>query len=206
MELQFFGANCLKVSAKKAVVVVDDNLDLLGSKNITKESDIALFSAGNVPQTAVAKLNLAEPGEYEIADISIQGITANSLNGQEKTNTIFKISCEDITLVITGNISPDLTDSQLEALGTVDILFVPVGGGENVLDAGGALKLIKSIEPKIVIPSFYDDGKLKYPTALGNLESAIKDLAMEPTETTAKLKIKPGEVQEGTRLIVLEQQ
>lgn len=207
MELQYYGGNCLKITAKKATLTVDDNLDTFGSKNITKSDDIALFT-NMLPEKFEARMVIAQPGEYEVSDISIEGIAARGYGAanDDKSATIFKITSEDISLVAIGHVHPDLSDTQLEALGHVDVLFIPVGGNQTTLDAQEALKLIKEIDPKIVIPSYYADKKLKYTTPVDDLETATKGLAMETGETLAKLKIKPDQMLEGTKLIVLETQ
>jgi len=83
-------------------------------------------------------------------------------------------------------------------------MFVPVGGNGYTLDAIGALKLIKKIEPKLVIPTHYDDSGLKFPVPQQTLEEALKSLAMEPKETVTKLRLKSGELGDVTQLIVLE--
>lgn len=72
MELQYFGANCLQISNKKATVTVDDNLEELGLKSVTNNDDIALFTGKSFTTKAVPKLAISEPGEYEVSGISIQ--------------------------------------------------------------------------------------------------------------------------------------
>ena len=75
---------------------------------------------------------------------------------------------------------------------------------EPVLDGIGALKLVKKIEPKLVVPTHYEDGGLKFPVPQQSLEQALKALAMEPKETTQKLRLKPGDLADLTQLMVLE--
>ncbi len=106
-----------------------------------------------------------------------------------------------------GHVYPELNDAQLEALGKVDILIVPVGGFGYTLDGVGALTLIKEIEPKIIIPTHYADKNVNYEVPQATLEEALKNMAMEPKETIPRLKLKPGEVLgESNQLIVLEKQ
>jgi L-ascorbate metabolism protein UlaG (beta-lactamase superfamily) len=124
----------------------------------------------------------------------------------QKTATIFKIVGEDIRLVVLGHVYPELSNAQLEALGTVDILIVPVGGNGYTLDSVGALTLIKEIEPKIIIPTHYADKSLDYPVPQQSLEEAVRGLAMEAHEAVPKLKVKSGELSDVTQLIILEQQ
>lgn len=210
MEVDFYGANCFKITHKKATVIIDDNLAQLGGKSVTKDDDIALFTFddGEAAKRS-AKMVIEQPGEYEVSNVSIMGIAARSHmdEAKGKSATIYKLIVDDIKIAVTGHIYPELSDDQLEAIGMVDILLIPVGGNGYTLDGNGALKIIKKIEPKIVIPSHYADSKLKYEVPQQDLEAAIKDLAMEPRERLHKLKLKPADIAiDGTQLIILERQ
>jgi len=83
-------------------------------------------------------------------------------------------------------------------------MFVPVGGNGYTLDPVGALKLIKAVEPKLVVPTHYADKSLKYEVPQQNLEDALKEIGMEVKERLPKLKLKPGELTDVTQLVVLE--
>lgn len=208
MELQFYGANCVRISTKKASIVVDDNLADFGQKSVAKPGDIALFTGAHAPLDTALALTIDQPGEYEVSDISIQGVAARAHmdNPELLSATMYRIVADDIRLVVTGHVYPGLSDAQLEALGTTDMLIIPVGGNGYTLDATGALHLIKEIEPKLVIPTHYADKTLNYPVPQASLEDALKNLAMEPAQTVPKLKIKPLDLTDTTQLIVLEKQ
>ena len=209
MDLQYFGANCIKITSRKAVVVIDDNLGVLGLKRISKAGDVLAYSTKHEPVTIEAKLVIDMPGEYEVSDVSVRGIPARSHMDEEgkKTATIFKFMVEDIDVVSLGHIYPELTDDQLEAIGTVDVLLIPVGGNGYTLDPIGALKLIKKIEPKLVIPTHYADSAISYPVPQQELENALKELAMEPRESVDKLKLKSTDfISDLTQLVVLNRQ
>lgn len=208
MEFQFYGANCVRITTKKIAIVVDDNLAELGLKSVTKADDVALRTAEFVNVKESARLILDQPGEYEVADTSIKGVGARAhMDEPGKLGaTMFQIMGEDIRAVVVGHVYPDLTNDQLEALGMVDVLVIPVGGNGYTLDPVGALKLIKAIEPKIVIPTHYDDKAVQYPVPQQPLEEALKTIGMEPKERVAKLKLKAGEFSETTQVIVVERQ
>lgn len=208
MDIQYFGANCVRISTKKASIVVDDNLSELGQKPVTKSGDIALFTgAHGIPDNNVdTKIIIDKPGEYEVSDISIQGIAARSHMDEENAQsaTVFKIVDEDIKIVVVGHIHPDLSDEQLEAIGMVDVLVVPVGGNGYTLDGVGALKVVRKVDPKVVIPTHFDEKGFEYPVTQQPLEEAINALAMEPKETVSKFKVKPSELTDTTQLVILE--
>ncbi len=205
MDLQFYGANCVSVTHKGARLVIDDNLADLGAKGILKSDDVALFT-GPHSTNQTARLTFDSPGEYEVSDISIVGIAARAHVDEENTRnaTMFKLIAGELRVLVSGHIYPDLSDDQLEIVGVVDVLIVPVGGNGYTVDPVGALKLIKSVEPKLVIPTHYADKALKFPVPQQELSNALKELSMEPKETVAKLKLKPADLSDLTQLIILE--
>lgn len=208
MELQYFGANCLRLSAKKAQIVIDDNLANIGLKSITKPADISLRTSREFPEHTEAMFRAELPGEYEVSGVVIHGVPARAHMDEEgKHNAvIYTIQADDTKVLILGHIYPELSEDQLEQIGLVDIAVVPVGGNGYTLDGVGALKVIKQIEPKVVIPTHYADPKIKYEVPQAPLADAVKGLGMEVSETLAKYKIKPAELSDSTKLIVLERQ
>lgn len=206
MEFQYFGGNCVRITTKKASVTVDEDIAGLGLKSPLKQDDIALYTAAHGTPTVNAKMVIDQPGEFEVSYVSVQGIATRAHMDEEgKHNaTVFKLTAEDLKVLIVGHIYPELTDQQLESIGLIDVMIVPVGGNGYTLDGIGALKLIKKVEPKIVIPVHYSDKAINYPVPQQDLASVLQQLSMEPRETTAKLKLKAGEMLEGTHLYVLE--
>jgi hypothetical protein len=208
VELTFYGANCVRLAAKKAQMVVDDNLDKLGLKTVTKPTDISLRTSQSLPQHSEAAFQAEMPGEYEVAGVVIHGIAARGHMDEEdqKTAIIYTVEADDTKVAVLGHIYPKLSEDQLESIGLVDVAIVPVGGSGYTLDGAGALNVIKQIEPKLVIPTHYADKTVKYEVPQAELADALKNLGMEVSEKTAKYKIKPAELSDTARLIVLERQ
>jgi L-ascorbate metabolism protein UlaG (beta-lactamase superfamily) len=206
MDLQFYGANCLTVTVGGARIVIDDTLADMGGKTVTKAGDVVLYTHAHGAVPEGVKLVIDTPGEYEVSDISIYGIQARSHMDEEKQRnaTMYKLIAKDLKLLVAGHVFPKLKESQLEAIGTVDVLVVPVGGNGYTLDPVGALELIKEIEPKLVIPAYYADDKLNFPVPAQTLDQALTALGMEPKERTSKLKLKHGDFDDTTQLVVLE--
>lgn len=206
MDLQFYGANCIVLSTGNARLVIDDNLADLGGKSVSKAGDIVLFTGPHGPAPAEAKLTIAMPGDYEASDVSITGIQARSHMDEDKQRsaTMYKLVAKELRVLVTGHIFPKLKESDMEKIGTIDVMIVPVGGNGYTLDPVGALELIKEVEPKVIIPTYYDDSKLNFPVPAQTLEQALTGLGMEPKERASKLKLKPADLSEDTQLIVLE--
>jgi L-ascorbate metabolism protein UlaG (beta-lactamase superfamily) len=207
LELQYFGANCLRLTAKKAQIVVDDNLEKLGLKTITKPGDISLRTHLDVP-VHEARFAADMPGEYEISGVIIHGVAARSHMDEEGKHsaTFYVMEVDGVKAGIAGHIYPDLSEDQLEQIGMLDILVVPVGGSGYTLDGVGALKVIKQIEPKVVIPVHYADKAIKYEVPQAELADALKNLGMEVAETVDKYKYKAAELTDAARLVVLNRQ
>jgi L-ascorbate metabolism protein UlaG (beta-lactamase superfamily) len=206
MDIQFYGANCITLTSKQTRLVVDDTLAELGGKSITKDGDISLFTGAHQPVAAKVKISIDTPGEYEVSNISILGlqVRAHMDEANQQSGVIYKITWGDTKVLVAGHVYPKLTDTDLEAIGLIDIMFVPVGGNGYTMDGTGALQLIKQIEPKVVLPTHYADKALNYEVPQQTLEEALKGMSMEPKETVKKLQLKQLELTDSTQLVVLE--
>ncbi len=208
MELTYYGANCLKIVTKKASIVVDDNLASLGAKTVAKNGDILLSTFAYDQPVIETPLNVDMPGDYEVSDVSIQGVAARGHMDEKGTQkaTIYKISNDEISVVVLGHVFAEITDEELEDLGHVDVLVIPTGGHGYTLDGVGALNVIKKIEPRMVIPTHFADSGIQYEVPQDDLAIVLKELAMEPKDAVGKLKLKAADIPETLELVVLERQ
>lgn len=207
MDIEFFGANCVRLTTKKASIVIDDNLAHVGSKSITKDTDVVVCTQDVLAVTESKELKVCTPGEFEVKGVSIVGVQARAHTDQpgERTATMYKFIAEDIHVLVTGHVYPELDDKQLEAIGRVDIMIVPVGGNGFTLDPLGALKIIRKVEPSIVVPTQYTMKGLSYEVPALSLEEALQNLAMQPKgEVVEKLKTKGLETDQQTNLVIVQ--
>lgn len=205
MDIQFYGANCVTVTYKGTRIVVDDNLAELGGKTIVKAEDVVLYTGPHATDAPKGRLMFDAPGEFEVSDISIVGIPERAHIDEDGLRaTMYKIITSDISLLVVGHVYPGINDDQLERIGMIDVMVVPVGGSGYTLDPLGALKLIKEIEPKIVIPTHYGMPGVNYPVPQTDLQTALKELGMEHREQSGKLKLKSTDLTDITQVIVLE--
>jgi L-ascorbate metabolism protein UlaG (beta-lactamase superfamily) len=192
-EIEYKGANCVIISTKKTRLVTDPKLSIVGLSDIVTKDSVELateerFAVNNPESTLV----IDSPGEYGVGDLHISGFAAQRHIDTEKDSkqaTIYRIEIGDARIGVLGNIFGKLSDDQLEQLGVVDVLILPVGGNGYTLDAKSAADLIHTIDPKIVIPVHYSDAKIKYEMPQGDLQSFIAELGA-PVEVMAKYKVK----------------
>ncbi|HET7673740.1 MAG TPA: MBL fold metallo-hydrolase [Candidatus Saccharimonadales bacterium] len=207
MEIKYFGANAIRVQTKKVGVVVDDNLSSVGQKSVTKPNDLSVYTRKQ-EETKLPKsvFYVDRPGEYEVMNVSIKGVSAQAHIDEPGTKNavMYRLVINDFKIGIIGHVYPDISEEQLEALGMIDVLFIPVGGNGYTLDAIGALKIIKKIGPSIVVPTHYKDPKIKYEVPQDSIEDVRKVFSMEPVEEMEALSLKSREFAEGTRLVILK--
>ena len=192
-DIEYKGGNSVVISSKKGTIITDPKLSLVGLKDLTLKDDVEVATearfALNSPD---ARLFIEGPGEYGVASFDIRGIAAQRHLDSEsdpKISTIYRVEIGDIRIAILGNIYEKLSDEQLEEIGVIDILVIPVGGNGYTLDATGAAGLVRKIDPKAVIPVHYADSALKYEVPQEPLDVFVKELGA-PVEETAKYKVK----------------
>lgn len=208
MELQYYGANCLRLTSKQASIVIDDNLEDLGLESQVKPGDIAIFTGAHGSLRADTKIVIDQPGEYEVSGISVVGLPTRSHMDEEdgRSATMYKITGDDTRILVTGHIYPELSENQLEDIGIVDVLIVPVGGNGYTLDAEGALKIIKKIEPKLVIPVHFADKALNYPVPQQELSNIIDTFGLGSVQPQTKIKLRSSDLPESLEIALLSRQ
>lgn len=206
MEIRYHGANCVRLSDKKVVLTVDDNLKQLGVKTVTKPQDIALYTFNaTTNKDNPGRFLIDGPGEYEISGVSIKGMPAQAHIDKEGQNaTIYLIKIDNFNIVVLGHIATALDDEQIETLGIVDVLIIPVGNSGYTLDAAEAVSVIKKIEPKIVIPTHFADKAIKYEVPQIDLQQFLEAIGVSEPESSEAFTLKEKELGDKTRVIVLK--
>lgn len=196
-EVEYKGANSVVISTKKGTIVTDPKLSLVGLKDANVKDSIEIATEVRFAlNTDTARLVIEGPGEYGISDFDIRGIAAQRHLDSEsdpKASTIYRIEAGEIRVALIGNIYEKLSEVQLEELGLIDVLIIPVGGNGYTLDATGAVTLTRLIDPKIVVPIHYADPAIKYEVPQDDFETFAKELG-GTVEEAPKLKLKSAAV------------
>jgi L-ascorbate metabolism protein UlaG (beta-lactamase superfamily) len=205
MQIQYFGLSSFKITSKEAVTITDPFHKDSGLTPPRGAADILVLSQKNKSlYSATSGISgepflVNDPGEYDLKGVTLTGIPLKQENSRV---TIFLIETEDMRILNLSHIKEfNLTEDELESLGEIDILILPVGGN-TVLSASQAAKVVNEVEPKIVIPSHY-----KMPDLILDLdakEKFLKEMGGK-SETVDKLTVKKKDLQEeGTKVVVLE--
>ncbi len=224
MQIIWYGQSCFEIIAapvknSQVKIVIDPFSEELGLKVPKLQADILLithnhFDHNNTKAVGDNPFLIEGPGEYEIKNIFIQGIDSwhDEKEGKERgRNTIYTIefaetsalATEEIKICHLGDLGQkELTAAQLEKIGEVDILIIPVGGVYTI-DARTAVKIMSQIEPKIIIPMHYHIPKLK--VKIDGLDKFLKTLGIKKIEPQNKLSVKKKDLsEEEAKIIVLK--
>lgn len=193
-DIEYKGANAVIFTTKKTRVVFDPRLSLLGGKDIAINGDVEVTTEERfVVENATPKIVFHGPGEYEVGDVAILGIPAKrhiDTDADGLQSTIYRVQVGDVKTVVIGNVAPKLSDEQLETLGMVDMVVIPVGGNGYTLDATDAATMVRQIGPRAVIPVHYADDSLRYEVPQEDIERFVKELGVGVIEAGTKQKIK----------------
>lgn len=220
MKIIWRGHSCFQMlgSAKKGdkplSIVIDPFSEETGLKLPKMEADILLvthdhYDHSNVKAVGGENLFLINaPGEYDVGGVYIQGIPAwhDNSKGKEKGRSIvYIIKTEDLKICHLGDLGQkEFSEKEIEEIGEVDILMIPIGGKDFTIDAKAAANIISQIEPKIAIPMHYSLPKLKI--KLDELELFLKVMGKKEVQPEDKLNIKKKDLtEEEFRLVVLSQ-
>lgn len=208
MEIVWLGHSCFRLRTREAAVVIDPCPKSTGYSMGRPTADIITVSHEHEGHNAVQGVAgsprvLRGPGEYEVAGVLISGIRTyhdGERGTQRGTNTVFVIEAESMRLCHLGDLGHVPTPEQVEAMGGVDILLVPVGGG-STLDAAAAAETASLLEPKLVIPMHYATPATS--RNLDPLDRFLKEMGASPTLTPeARLSVKRSSLPHETQVAV----
>ena len=195
----------------QVIIVIDPYGETTGLRIPRLEADILLVTHDHPDHNNIKAVSgnyflISSAGEYEIKDVFIQGIPAfhDPACGTGKGEVIiYTLESEGIRICHLGDLGQkELTEDQVEKIGQIDILMIPVGGVFTI-SSKEATKIIAQIEPKIVIPMHYHIPKLKI--KLEGLEKFLKTMGVKSPETLNKLTIKKKDIpEEGMEIKVLK--
>jgi L-ascorbate metabolism protein UlaG (beta-lactamase superfamily) len=146
---------------------------------------------------------LTGPGEYEIGSVFITGVQTNGhgkRSADEPRNTLYVFDYEGVTVAHLGDIRRVPSQTEVEALGTVHVALVPVGGGGG-LNASKAAEVVSLLEPGIVIPMHFQTPASL--VKLASLSKFLKEMGLGDVQAVDSLKLTRSSVPDETRVVVL---
>lgn len=203
MELTWHGWSCFRLKGKEASIVTDP-YTLPSPSSLSKLTpDIVTISdrqhaESDAPSGAFKVI--AGPGEYEVKNVLIAGIP--SFTQGQRIGTIFKIELDELVLCHLGQLKEPLSASQVEDLANVDVLFVPVAGAGESIDAAKAVEMINLLEPRVVVPMHFELAALG--TAGTPVEKFCHEMGQTSVSPQAKLTLTKTSLPAEPMVVVLD--
>jgi L-ascorbate metabolism protein UlaG (beta-lactamase superfamily) len=207
MNIQYYGHSCFKVVTKPGgrnteniTIFIDPFDKYIGLKPPQGKADAVFVSHtqhkdhNNKDAIKGDPVVFETAGEFSVGGINVTGIDSfhDDKEGQERgRNTIFTLDTEDIRICHLGDLGTNLSSRQLEKIGGVDILMVPVGGNFTI-DGKMAAKICQKLEPSLIIPMHFKVKDLKLDIA--DEKEFCNEIGDCPKERVNKITIKKKEL------------
>ncbi len=194
MVITYHGGECFKVSFGSTTLAFNPIAKKSKFESVKFGSDVAFVTMWHEDFNGVEQVALGNkqpfvvdgPGEYEIGPVTARGFgVKTTYDKEERYNTIYQVRLEEMNIIFLGGLSNTDFDPKIFAeFGDVDILFLPIGGGD-VLEVPQASKLAVKLEAKVIVPMHYDAAALS---------AFLKEEGVESLKPVDKLTLKKKDV------------
>lgn len=216
MIITYNGHSSFKLKGKNSLVVTDPFDSLVGFEAPALSADVVTVSHQHSDHNNIIPVKgttrrakpfiIDKPGKYEVGGVSVFGVKffhddqAGAVRG---VNCCFTILLEGLRICHLGDLGHELTVTQVEQIGSIDVLLCPVGGVYTI-NPKSAIVVIKALEPSIVIPMHYKTTAHNQElfSELATLEDFLKEYGIE-VEAEEKLQVDRSRLPEETEVVVL---
>lgn len=208
MEISWLGHACFRIRGTQATVITDPYSPDVGYSLGKPKANVVTVSHQHPGHSYAQGVGgdpklITGPGEYEIGGVLVIGLaTFHDAEGgsQRGKNTVYLMEIDEVSLCHLGDLGHMLTAEQMEELGNVDILLVPVGG-VSTIGAPVAAELVRQLEPKAVIPMHYKTEALSW--ELDPVERFLKEMGGEQVTPQPKVSFNRSNLPLSTQVYLL---
>ena len=209
MDISWLGHSCFKIQGSHATVITDPYSPNLGYSLGKPIANIVTVSHQHPGHSYTQDIGgepklVTGPGEYEISGILIIGIAAfhdEEMGIKRGRNTIYLIEVDEVSVCHLGDLGHLLTSYQLEEIGNVDVLLIPVGG-VSTINAPIAAEVVRQLEPKAVVPMHYKTPALN--RELEPVERFLKEIGVNEVNSQPKLSCTKSKLPASTQVFLLD--
>ncbi len=208
MEIMWVGYSCFRLKGKNTTIITDPFPPGLGYSAGKLSANIVTMSHDHPNHSHAEGVTgehrvISSPGEYEIGGVLIIGVSTfhDAENGSRLgKNTVFAIEVDDITICHLGDLGNPLSSNQIEEIGNIDVLLVPVGGG-NTINFSQAASLVRAMEPKLVIPMHYKTPDLN--KEMDTADKFLKEMGVAEAAPQPKITVTKSSLPPTTQVVLL---
>jgi L-ascorbate metabolism protein UlaG (beta-lactamase superfamily) len=209
MDITWLGYSCFRIRGNQAIIITDPFPPGLGYTLGKQTADIVTISHPHPTHSYFQGISgeprlVKGPGEYEISGVLMLGIATyhDVVKGQSRgKNTAYLMEIDGVAVCHLGDIGHVLSNEQVEEMGNVDVLMLPVGG-VSTINAAMAAEIIRKLEPKAVIPMHYQTPKAG--RELEPVENFLKEMGLGQVESRPKFTVSKSNLPITTQVILLD--
>lgn len=214
MDISWYGLSCFRIREGGVTILCDPYDRTVGLQLPKVRSDILTISHDRPGHNSAERVAgepkiIRGPGEYEIKNVFITGATTYHRRRKDvipERNVMFFFEFGDLTIGHLGDLGEIPTQTEIEELniGEVDVLLVPVGGGDT-LDPTRAVEVIGLFEPRVVIPMHFQQPELSalWAQNLEPVDKFLRELGASAPEPQEMLKLTKTTLPEETQVALL---
>jgi L-ascorbate metabolism protein UlaG (beta-lactamase superfamily) len=208
VEITWLGHSCFSIKGKEKIIITDPCPPHLGCLLNNPHADIVTvshFHPGHSYIEGVANnpKQIKGPGEYEIGKTFITGIATFHDNERGKIrgkNTVYAIEIDGISLCHLGDLGHPLTSQLIEELGSIDVLFLPVGE-ISTISVDTATEIVKQVNPRVILPMHY---KTEKRDDLQPVDKFLRRMGIREVERRANLSFTQSSLPTSMQTVVLD--
>jgi L-ascorbate metabolism protein UlaG (beta-lactamase superfamily) len=170
MIISWLGHSCFHIVGSNGISILTDPYDKsVGYKMPRIKADVVLISHDHSDHNSIEAVAgdfavVRGPGMHQASGMEFQGVSTyhDELMGAKRgENTVFCFLVDGIRMCHLGDLGHVLKQKDVQEIGKIDLLFVPVGGIYTI-DAAGADEVMSQLRPRMVIPMHYQTKALRF--------------------------------------------
>ncbi len=207
MEITWLGHSSVRIVSRDVVLITDPYPESIGFAMGDQQAEVVTVSNDHPNHSRLESVGgeprvLNGPGQYEVKGYNVTGMgtSVTDSEGNRRVNTVYTIRAEGLTLCHLGDLNERLGSGQLDAIGNIDILMVPAGGGCTI-EVGDVPQLIGVLSPRIVIPIHY--GYESTAGTLAPIERFLTELSVEEASPQIRLNVTQTNLPREAQVVLL---
>jgi L-ascorbate metabolism protein UlaG (beta-lactamase superfamily) len=208
MKIRWFGQSCFLLTSNAGTRVLMDPFGKgIGYAVPRVEAEIVTISHHHFDHDYTGAVIgdftcVDRAGSFREGEVEILGIPTfhDKVQGSRRgPNVVYRVTMDGINICHCGDLGHSLSQEQVDALGKVDVLLVPVGG-RVVLDGAEAAGLRRALSPAITIPMHYRTKAMGlagllfarielFLSVVGENPSTVRELELEPSSLAREKSI-----------------
>ncbi|TMD61452.1 MAG: MBL fold metallo-hydrolase [Chloroflexi bacterium] len=207
MDITWLGHACFRMRGRDVTVLTDPPDPKSGHAISKTDASVVTISHDHPGHASLKSVGgdpviLRSPGEYEVKECLLTGLASFHDGERGKTrgkNTVFIIRLDNVVVGHLGDLGHAIDEAELEALGDIDVLLVPVTGPDVNLTAALAADVVHQFEPKVVVPMSFDPAAKE-----GVHRRFLQEMGVKDVQPVPKLSVARANLPQELQVVVLE--